>query len=826
MHRYALSLSDEGIGMNVLHKFDTACTTTLSVSVDAACEQLVCGGESKICRMWDVPSASSFNGLASTLTELQGRVDGRSLGAASESAERPPLKFRTSTTIHSVALNAEGIYLAVGTSTSTEIYIIQRTPLSDGSTHVYCEPLLVLDVGANQGRVAFSNTAQLAIGGNQLVSVFDIHTGGMLVKMERKDRVRCVDISQVCFRSAALSLATPRALPSQLVLCTRMRSASRPLGPPQDGACLLVGGFDKQVLLQQIDRGSNLYDFSRESKSVVKGVHLSKDSSMLAMGVEMSGKGAVYLFDVNSSSLKHEWSHDKAVWAVRFHSTLNGAVEAKYLAVGGWDMMLTLYSTTTYEKLQQIKYKPLGGPAFIWSLEWATDGTRLALGCWNQTSYMYAFDPAQLAKTPAQAPLIEICQVKRTDRVYAVATDDKGEFLCVGGRDKRVALYDTDRGDAANGTLVSSPVSAIEMWEVVADDFVYCLALSDDMNYVAFGGTAKKVTVLSALSGTLLFEVPQSGIVWSVALLQTHKGWNMTIGGEMSIISVINVDSESDELQLPVQETTFDISMRQDSIAFCNGHRATLFGASGSHCSWQEKPSFQVVTQVILSLLSVEEQLLRSVQLIIQRHPSCVNSRDDQGSGSLLHFIIDKTNQPELLDKLLSANCRLAMPRDRLGRSPLQLAIQHGKWRSLQLMLDAIIHKKFSISPAPMAVVKENMRDMATKYPLDFLHFISTFELQPEPEVLGEIDASDVMLPSRLLCGDDLRCPKGLWDEHLEANRVKVISTDEEISVRAAALQPTRAPLARSPFPLPRPLPPSRAPLRLPSPRLQIAPRR
>ena len=34
-------------------------------------------------------------------------------------------------------------------------------------------------------------------------------------------------------------------------------------------------------------------------------------------------------------------------------------------------------------------------------------------------------------------------------------------------------------------------VDAVPMWDVLSDDFVYCVALSLDMQYVAFGGTAK-----------------------------------------------------------------------------------------------------------------------------------------------------------------------------------------------------------------------------------------------------------------------------------------------------------------------------------------------
>ena len=116
------------------------------------------------------------------------------------------------------------------------------------------------------------------------------------------------------------------------------------------------------------------------------------------------------------------------------------------------------------------------------------------------------------------------------------------------------------------------------------------------------------------------------------------------------------------------------------------------------------------------------------------------------------------------------------------GRSPLQLAVQHGKWRSLQQLLEAVIMKRFSFTPGPMGIIAENMRETAYKYPLEYLKFISSIELQPEPEVLGEIDASDVMLPQRLVSGSHLRCPKGHWNEQLQNYRVTVQSDDATTS--------------------------------------------
>ena len=93
---------------------------------------------------------------------------------------------------------------------------------------------------------------------------------------------------------------------------------------------------------------------------------------------------------------------------------------------------------------------------------------------------------------------------------------------------------------------------------------------------------------------------------------------------------------------------------------------------------------------------------------------------------------------------------------------------EQGKWRSLQQLLDALQRKRFSIIPGAMRLVAECLEGIATDYPLDFLHYVTHLPLDPEPEVLGDVDAFDVMLPSVLLCGSSHRCPKGIWDAKLQ----------------------------------------------------------
>ena len=178
-----------------------------------------------------------------------------------------------------------------------------------------CEPFLLLDCAAQQGGVAFSSSgSKLAIGGHQMVSVFDYTTGGMVVKINQDGRVRCVALSK-------------------------------------NGACLIVGGFDRKVRLHAIEIGTELRTFHADSRAAtVRSVHLSTDSTLMAMGTEASGKGAAILYTASSATKRclHTWNHDMPVWCVRLSPTV------KMLAVGGYDMSLTIYSTSTYALMRRI----------------------------------------------------------------------------------------------------------------------------------------------------------------------------------------------------------------------------------------------------------------------------------------------------------------------------------------------------------------------------------------------------------------------------------------------------------------------------------------
>ena len=282
------------------------------------------------------------------------------------------------------------------------------------------------------------------------------------------------------------------------------------------------------------------------------------------------------------------------------------------------------------------------------------------------------------------------------------------------------------------------------------------------MEYVAFGGTSKMAVVLSAMSGTKIFQVPCQGVVWAVALLPTPKGTKLAVGGEVPVVTIIDVGSQTDELQLPAMDTTNDIALTASSFSFTDGNTAKIYGAGGTRSTWMEKPAVEVVSNMILQLAPVEEQLLHAMQLILTRHPAIVNARFADDGSSLLQYVITQFNQPKLVQKLLLADCELGLPVNDLGNTVLQDAIGQSKWHALQLLLDSLSSPRFMPTPSAMRPVNDCLHDLAIKYPLDFLQFIASqaCDLQPEPEVLGEHDGSDAMIASHLVRGSQQRAPK------------------------------------------------------------------
>ena len=304
---------------------------------------------------------------------------------------------------------------------------------------------------------------------------------------------------------------------------------------------------------------------------------------------------------------------------------------------------------------------------------------------------------------------------------------------------------------------------------------------------------------LAVLLSAQVHRVSTDGTVWTIALLlgSGTDGPRMAIGGECPTITVYDLTNHRDVLQLPVDECTFSIAITPDALCYTNGTAASMYGKGGTAYGWRDPPSFGVLASLIMTPLLSEAQLLHCARLFVEAHPAVVNARDPESGASLLQFVICHANQARLLDMLLAARCTIGLQADAKGRTCLSAALEQGKWRSLQQLLAALRLRQLSIIPGSMRLVAECFETLAHDYPRDFLHCISHLPLDAEPEVLGDVDAFDVMLPSVLICGSSQRCPKGIWADKLSQYSMPNHEQDEQFTVPNAFAPPGRPGLSR-----------------------------
>lgn len=486
-----------------------------------------------------------------------------------ESFLRPEVSFASRTAIHSVSFKADGRMIAVGTGAQTEVYMISNvddghrdgmsahaskwellrkllmSSLGDSSRQtagwltLVCEPLLRLDTPAMQGGVCFSSGSRLAITGHQRVSVVDIESGCTVRQIERTSRQRTVTLSP-------------------------------------DGCTLAFGGFDGKLTMHQVDSGAEMEVFGsdvqrgwlklQKANVMVRSIHFCSVLMQLAVGLEDDGQGRVELYHVETLELVVSWARPKpgvrlyslpsvatqprvhpcsaslAVWAVCL------SPDGSHLAAAGYDCSLALYDACSHVHLTQVTYRAERGPAFVWSLAFSSNGKMLAVGCWNGSTHVYRLNKSRHNWRRAKLALVQrgllmntqarnhaateertgagmeertphltlVTTISRGDRIYSVDLDASGQNLLIGGRDRKVALYDCAAAvDGADlrasqldlASLDKAPTSTM-LWEVDSDDFVYAVSLSNNLRYATYAGTGQHVYVLDGRTGGRICVIP------------------------------------------------------------------------------------------------------------------------------------------------------------------------------------------------------------------------------------------------------------------------------------------------------------------------------
>ena len=402
----------------------------------------------------------------------------------------------------------------------------------------------------------------------------------------------------------------------------------------------------------------------------------------------------------------------------------------------------------------------------------------------------------------------EVAVLERQDRVYSVAMSGNGKRVVVGGRDKAVCMYaldDVDRGvnksAAENEPLGRRPrfpsrdlpeLEVRELWEAPSDDFVYAVAVTANLQFCAYGGTAMSVVVLEGRSGQYMYEVACSGSIWSVTFLEKGKATTstkMAFGGDFSDVVVVDLESRQAELTLPASDgVAYAVCVTADTVCYAQGSVCVAYGMGGTEYSWMDQPAYQHIAQLMQNSADGEDQMIKTVGAILERHPTVVNLRSRGDRGSLIELAIEQGENSRLLERLLEVKCHVGLlPTERPGRvtTAITAALDASRGGALRELLNALLDRRFQLTPATMALVAQSFSQLSSRYPREFIRLIANCPLHDEPEVLEGQQTHTVALASRLILGSERRCPKGLWRETIER------MTDEPVT--AARGRRTRA---------------------------------
>ena len=92
----------------------------------------------------------------------------------------------------------------------------------------------------------------------------------------------------------------------------------------------------------------------------------------------------------------------------------------------------------------------------------------------------------------------------------------------------------------------------------------------------------------------------------------------VAFGGECSTLVVYSLDQRKEVLELPVEEVVYDVGVTADALAYANGRRASMYGKGGTQFSWQDQPSFAVLSSLIVTM-PLPRRTLRMIDTLFEQ---------------------------------------------------------------------------------------------------------------------------------------------------------------------------------------------------------------
>jgi len=321
--------------------------------------------------------------------------------------------------------------------------------------------------------LSYSGQHLVTCGGAKAVRVFDVESGAEVYQRKAHDRLGASAMSS-------------------------------------DGQVCATGSFDGEMHASHINAGARLHSFDQED--LVRSVAIDAKGVQLVVGCD---DGRVVLYDLATTIKWPRWTaqHGGKVWVVA--ASPNG----KWVAAGDYVNTVKVYhaidGTLAWQKVQ---WNGESAP-HTWALAFSTNSSVFAIGHWD--SFAYVVDTASW---------VEIVNIQRNDRVYAVALDQDGSRVAVGGRDKTAVLYRVDRPRAPGSKAIVQSV-----FEKSVGSFIYALALSTgsrayEIDLLAIGTIDNTVWLCDIGSQTVLHQWRQQGSIFQVTF--SPGGRYLAVGGE------------------------------------------------------------------------------------------------------------------------------------------------------------------------------------------------------------------------------------------------------------------------------------------------------
>jgi len=468
------------------------------------------------------------------------------------------------------------------------------------------------------------------------------------------------------------------------------QSRVRAVGLDETGKLFLMGGFDKCVQQYNIDTGfeqSHLFSYDSD----IQAVSLDDSGKLIAFGT-INGLAIVQELEENAGHLRKKMIGDEnsclfcekcshQVYVVKLSS------DGRLFAFAGYNCEVTVIDLQEHDKKKKVllfeKFEAKT-PGFIWGLDiqCSDENYVLAAGSWDGSAVVYMFNKQTLERSGPTA-------LTHLDRVFDVCLSRDSNILLVGTRDKNVFLYDWKKKK--------------ELQKFESDERVYCVAISPDNRYIAFGGVSKTVRVhqIDSTNPDVQFKKESLCTYIHHSIVVRVKFFNeehLAAVSEDGVCVLYSVHSSTPVLQLKVEGSAKSLAFtwykEHSLLAIAHGNLVSVYGKKHGYGPL-DCPSFELAKDLL--------KHPASLKVALDTHPTLTNCHKSGSNKSLLSYAVEQGNM-ETLKTLIESKVPSGIffeelqlpktPKQKVFCSPITRALAKSNRDMVREILHGITSKK------------------------------------------------------------------------------------------------------------------------------------